>query len=242
VFVDANTTANYTSQWLLGAVRQHRLEIDDVGLWNERTPPAAYAKALRDTVRAAGLGAKTTVVGKWPIDHYGRTGVAEDPPNTQHPWQPDNENASRWMDEEGSVNDGRLARCLARCEKINENKLKTLTSVAAPAARPPHDPVAPCLLLLRLPPLGPLRAVANTPWSGGYEVTSATWALAHTTQFAPIGWRYTRHFAGVQMLAGGGSIVTRVSPDGNDSSRRCGRPPAAAPGATTRGCPRTPST
>ena len=51
----------------------------------------------------------------------GGSGVAEDPQNcTQHgPWQADNTNASRWMDEEGSVNDGRLARCLARC--INRN-------------------------------------------------------------------------------------------------------------------------
>ena len=34
---------------------------------------------------------------------------------------------------------------------------------------------------------------------GGYEVTSATCVLAHTTQFAPIGWRYTKHFQGVQV-------------------------------------------
>lgn len=61
-------------------------------------------------------------------------------------------------------------------------------------------------------------AVANTPWSGSYEVTSPTWALAHTSQFAPPGWRYTGHGAGVQLLSAGGSIVTRVSPDRSDFS------------------------
>ena len=61
-------------------------------------------------------------------------------------------------------------------------------------------------------------AVANTPWSGSYEITSPTWSLAHTSQFAPIGWRYTAHGSGVEMLSAGGSIVTRVSPDHVDFS------------------------
>ena len=30
-------------------------------------------------------------------------------------------------------------------------------------------------------------AVANEPWSGHYEITSPTWSLAHTTQFAKPG-------------------------------------------------------
>ena len=61
-------------------------------------------------------------------------------------------------------------------------------------------------------------AVANRPWDGSYEITSPLWALAHTTQFSNPGWRYTLHNNGVTMLGNGGSMVTRVSPDGVDFS------------------------
>jgi hypothetical protein len=61
-------------------------------------------------------------------------------------------------------------------------------------------------------------AVANRPWDQSYEITSPTWALAHTTQFAPIGWRYASHAGGVGLLSKGGSYVTRISPDKKDIS------------------------
>lgn len=61
-------------------------------------------------------------------------------------------------------------------------------------------------------------AIANQPWSGAYEITSPTWALAHTTQFSDPGWRYTLHGNGVTMLSAGGSVVTRLSPDASDFS------------------------
>ncbi|MGG1554146.1 hypothetical protein [Paenibacillus ferrarius] len=32
--------------------------------------------------------------------------------------------------------------------------------------------------------------VANTPWTGHYEITSGLWAAAHFTQFSEIGWKY----------------------------------------------------
>ena len=41
-----------------------------------------------------------------------------------------------------------------------------------------------------------------SPWSGAYEITSPTWALAHTSQFAPIGWRYAAHGSGVAVPCG----------------------------------------
>ena len=43
-------------------------------------------------------------------------------------------------------------------------------------------------------------------------------SLAHTTQFAKPGWRMLSHDAGTSLLAGGGSIVTRLSPDRQDWS------------------------
>ena len=54
--------------------------------------------------------------------------------------------------------------------------------------------------------------------AGHYEITSPTWSLAHTTQFASPGWRMLSHDAGVSLLASGGSIVTRISPDKKDWS------------------------
>lgn len=119
-FAHPGRVANYTVQWLLGAKREHGLDIDYIGLWNERSPPTEYSAVLSDAVAAAGLGAMTTVLGRWPIQHYGGSGVAEDPQNcTQYPWQPDNEKASRWEDEDGSISDGRSGRCLARL--VNRN-------------------------------------------------------------------------------------------------------------------------
>jgi len=61
-------------------------------------------------------------------------------------------------------------------------------------------------------------AVANQPWSGAYEITSPTWALAHTSQFNPVGWRYAAHENGVTLLEKGGSLVTRISSDLEDFS------------------------
>ena len=36
--------------------------------------------------------------------------------------------------------------------------------------------------------LSPRRCCFQSQWSGAYEITSATWVIAHTTQFAPAGW------------------------------------------------------
>ena len=40
--------------------------------------------------------------------------------------------------------------------------------------------------------------------------------LAHTTQFADIGWSYLKHGSGVGHLVSGGSYVTLASPDLKD--------------------------
>jgi galactosylceramidase len=203
-FADPAVTANYTLQWLLGAKREHNLDIDYVGQWNERNAPSAYNDELRKVVAASGL--KTTCLNRLP--HYpGTTNTPDSKGCTQYQWN--TTDGSRWVDEEGSWKDGRSARCLARC--VNRNYVSGCHTSTFQwhlvSSFYDYLPWSRCGV-----------AVANQPWSGAYEVTSPTWALAHTSQFAPIGWRYAQHGKGVSMLEKGGSIVTRVSPDAADFS------------------------
>ena len=61
--------------------------------------------------------------------------------------------------------------------------------------------------------------LANTPWTGHYEVGKSIWATAHTTQFAQPGWQYLDRACG---YFGGnykqGSYVTLVAPNHKDYS------------------------
>jgi hypothetical protein len=68
---------------------------------------------------------------------------------------------------------------------------------------------------------------ANTPWSGHYEVQSAVWVTAHTTQFAQPGWTYSDSACGY--LSGKGSYVTLKSPSSGGYSIIVETVDAAAP-------------
>ena len=78
----------------------------------------------------------------------------------------------------GSIFDGRSARCLARC--VNRGYVSGC-----------HTATFQWHLISSfydyLPWARDGVAVANEPWSGHYEITSPTWSLAHTTQFAKPG-------------------------------------------------------
>jgi galactosylceramidase len=204
-FADANVTANYTLAFLLGAKREHGLHIDYMGQWNERDAPKDYNDALRRVVGEV-LENQTTVLNRLP--HYPGTSDKPDPQGcTQYQW--DLSDGSRWTDEEGSIFDGRSARCLARC--VNRGYVTGC-----------HTATFQWHLISSfydyLPWARDGVAVANEPWSGHYEITSPTWSLAHTTQFSPPGWRMLSHDSGSSLLASGGSIVTRISPDKQDWS------------------------
>jgi len=206
-FANPNVTANYTLAWLRGAKQVHGLDIDYVGQWNERNAPGAYADALRAAVAADPLvGGVTTVLNRLP--HYPGTGDSMDSKGcTQYEWN--TTDGSRWVDEEGSIYDGRSARCLARC--VNRNYIGACHTATFQwhliSSFYDYLPWSRCGV-----------AVANKPWSGFYEIVSPLWALAHTAQFAPIGWRYAAHSHGTTLLENGGSMVTRISPDKKDFS------------------------
>ena len=203
-FANANVTANYTLSWLEAAKEVHGLHIDYMGQWNERDAPEAYNDALRRVVgESKVLGGKTTVLNRLP--HYPGTSTTADSRGcTQHQWN--TTDGSLWVDEEGSIFDGRSARCLARC--VNRQYVTGCHTATFQwhliSSFYDYLPWSRCGV-----------AVANEPWSGNYEITSPLWALAHTTQFAQPGWRYLAHGSGVYMLKNGGSMVTRVATDGS---------------------------
>lgn len=202
VFKDARRTANYTLNWLMAAKREHNLDIDYVGLWNEMDAPEEYRNALREAVGNSSIGPRTTVLDR--IEHYpGSYNEAHSNGCTEY-----SEEKLRpgelWADEEGSMFDGRSARCLARVLNRNYLSLCKTATIQWHLVSAFYD-------YLPWPRCG--VAVANEPWSGAFEITSPTWAIAHTTQFSKIGWKYAKHGSGVNQLHRGGSMVTRISPD-----------------------------
>jgi O-glycosyl hydrolase len=76
---------------------------------------------------------------------------------------------------------------------------------------------------------------ANTPWSGAYQVQSAIWAVAQTTQFAEPGWQHLDASSGYFDAADKpqGSFVTRQAPEGDDWSTVIETIGAAAPRTVT---------
>jgi galactosylceramidase len=64
-FSNPSLTANYTLQWILGAKREHGLEIDYIGQWNERDAPQEYIDKLKEMVADSGLA--TVCLDRLPV-------------------------------------------------------------------------------------------------------------------------------------------------------------------------------
>jgi len=56
-----NSTVNYTLKWILGAKKYYNLDIDYIGIWNERSWDRGYTLSLKAAIITAGL--KTKIVG-----------------------------------------------------------------------------------------------------------------------------------------------------------------------------------
>jgi hypothetical protein len=225
--------ANYIVKFIQGAKKQHGLDINYVGIWNETNYDVGYIKLLKKTLVANGL--TTNVVAadlyenQWKITddfkldpelkqdvyaisvHYARvkgnfyvTGGAlgsgkplwssEDQPFDetgiilQRDWKPG----------------ARLWAKILNTNYIDGKVTKTET----------WSPVTSYYDNLAAPNSGLMYA--NTPWSGHYNVQSAIWVTAHTTQFAQPGWQYLDSACGY--LKGSGSYVTLKAPSGKDYS------------------------
>ena len=225
--------ANYIVKFIQGAKKHHGLDIEYVGIWNETNYDTNYIKMLKKTLEANGLQTRIVAAdlyeNQWKIAddfkldpilkedvyaiavHYARvrgnfyvTGGALE--SGKPLWSSEDQP----FDETGVILDrdwkpgARIWAKVLNTNYIDGKVTKTET----------WSPVTSYYDNLAAPNSGLMYA--NTPWSGYYDVQSAIWVTAHTTQFAQPGWQYLDSACGY--LKGQGSYVTLKSPASNDYS------------------------
>ncbi|MGA2072110.1 MAG: galactosylceramidase [Terriglobia bacterium] len=225
--------ANYLVKFIQGAKKHHGLDIEYVGIWNETNYDTNYIKMLKKTLVANGL--ETMIVAadlyenQWKITddfkldpslkedvyaiavHYARvkgnfyvTGGALE--SGKPLWSSEDQP----FDETGVI----LERDWKPGARIWAKVLNTNYIDGKVTKTETWSPVTSYYDNLAAPNSGLMYA--NTPWSGYYNVQSAIWVTAHTTQFAQPGWQYLDSACGY--LKGQGSYVTLKAPASNDYS------------------------
>ena len=221
--------ADYIAKFIQGARQHYGLDIAYVGIWNETPYDAGYIKALKKTLLAGGLQTKVVAAdldkNPWEIveamekdpvlneavsavgahypgyGEYLMSGFRKGTPTYSSTSLAQQSGKPLWASEAGPWRgDWKGAEELAKIYNRNyiEGKM-TKTEI--------WSPISSYYDNLPLPDSGLM--MANTPWSGHYDVQPALWATAHTTQFARPGWQYLDGACGY--LGKGGSYVTLKS-------------------------------
>lgn len=223
-------TVDYYLKWLEGLRSVHGLELDAIGVRNEKGVSFAFAKAFKTALKARGFGqVKLHAFDNWPewkldfvpqmlADKELRDSIDIISAHTFHSnfkTTPEVRAAARamgkpiWNSEDHVYKKG-FDCALGIVECFNRNYIDSgatkIVNWYDIAALYPLEPYAE----------DPAALLAHEPWSGHYRVREALWGYAHYGQFTEIGWTYVPGGSGV--LAKGGSFVTLKSPDGNFST------------------------
>ncbi|GAP72981.1 galactocerebrosidase [Candidatus Symbiothrix dinenymphae] len=201
---------DYHISFIKGAKKYHNLDIDYVGIWNERIYDTEYIKRFRKKLDQESLsqvklvaadsdGKKSWNNGKyvWKIeedilldkDLMASVNVVGDhyveryvtPPYTS-PEKLQQTGIPLWNNEGGPWRgDWQGFGELAKLYNRDYIEGKMTKTLTWSLITCYYDNLA-------LPNSGLMRA--KTPWSGHYEVEPGLWAIAHTTQFVEPGWNY----------------------------------------------------
>ncbi|MFC9331778.1 ricin-type beta-trefoil lectin domain protein [Kitasatospora sp. NPDC057015] len=227
---------SYLMDWM-GCATQNKLKIDYLGGWNERGYNATWYENLKSALVSNGYGATKLVAsdGDWGVTDA----MAGDPTfknavdvvGVHYPCGYDNSgaigNGSNFNNCLNSSTAQNLGKPLWASENGSEDAEAGATSVAKAINRDYIDgrmtayynwPLVAGAYSNTYFAFNGL-AVTNQPWSGNYSIAKTAWVLAHTSQFAQIGWQYLDSASGY--LGGNqsnGSYVTLKSPNGSDYS------------------------
>jgi hypothetical protein len=211
----------YKIAFIKGAKQYHSLNIDYIGIWNERMYNIEYIKNLRKALDDEGLNEVKLVAA----DYY-KFIIADDMQldselcksvniiGDHYPERNNEYNSSAnakslgipiWNSEGGPWKGNwegfeYLAKMYNR-DYIEGRMTKNIT----------WSLITSYYDNLSLPNSGLMTA--NTPWSGHYDLEPAVWAVAHTTQFTEPGWRYIDSGCGYLDLKG--SYVMLASTSGS---------------------------
>lgn len=222
--------ADYYVSWLKGLRQVYGLELDAIGCRNEKGESHDFAKAFRKTLNANGFGnvklhafdnwykGKLDFVKKMKTDAELRDaidivsghvfneveGIA-----TEIQSLAEEMGKPIWNSEDHVYKKG-FDCLISIVQCFNHNyirygvtKVVNWYDIAGVYPMEPYSQDPPMIH-------------AFEPWSGHYDVRKSLWGYAHYGQFTRAGWNYLN--GGCRELAGGGSMVTLMSPDKSDYS------------------------
>uniref|UniRef100_A0A6J0VCJ9 Galactocerebrosidase n=1 Tax=Pogona vitticeps TaxID=103695 RepID=A0A6J0VCJ9_9SAUR len=215
-YAHPDVTAYYIVTWIIGAKKFHDLDIDYIGIWNERSFDSKYIKLLRYTLDKQELQRVRIIASDnlWePISFLvlldSELREAVDIIGAHYPGTTTVLNAlltqkKLWSSEDYSTFNNEVgAGCWARI--LNQNFVNgNMTATIAwnlVASYYEELPFGRCGLM-----------TAQEPWSGQYTVNPPIWVTAHTTQFTQPGWYYLQVDG---HLEAGGSYVALTDGQGN---------------------------
>ncbi|MCL2554739.1 MAG: galactosylceramidase [Actinomycetia bacterium] len=206
----------YLTAWL-GCAKQHGLNIDYLGGWNEKGWDAAWYEQLKTTLVREGYGRVKIVAADnagWQV----ATDMKNDPAFDQATDVVGIHYPCSAVHCSSSADALSLDKPLFASESGWNNYLTGATRLAAEMNHEYVDSRITAFInwpavyawypTVQMQGSGLLRA--NEPWTGHYELGPTLWTVAQTAQFTHPGWSYIDSASGY--LDGGGTYVTLRSP------------------------------